>query len=181
MGAALRRHAHLPDHVLEVSARRADEQHAAARIPNGVLVRDVPRPEQVVARARLDGGVADLERRAALEDPERLVLAMVDVQGSVGAGRLGHLHDRHLSAGVGAGGLDHASAANHQRASPSSLRTAVACSACSVMAFLLRGVAGASQRTPAQSRCLLRAFRPPGDVGWARQPPAPSPQPALGR
>jgi len=42
-------------------------------------MRDAARAEQEVAGARLDRRVADLEGRTALEDPERLVLAVVHV------------------------------------------------------------------------------------------------------
>ncbi len=67
---------------------------------------DIARPEDVVARACLDRRVADLEPDVALEDPEPFVLTVMDVQRRLGAGVLGHLHDRHLAAGVGGGGLD---------------------------------------------------------------------------
>jgi hypothetical protein len=73
--------AHLHHQILE-AAGDADEEHSAA----GVADRDVAWPEGVVARARLDDGVADLESDLALEDPEGLVLAVMDVKGRLGAG-----------------------------------------------------------------------------------------------
>src|SRR4030095_8911967 len=69
-------------------------------------MRDVARAEDVVARARLDGLVADLEGEIALEDPEPLIVPVMDVKRCLGAGVLGSLADRHLAAGVGGCGLD---------------------------------------------------------------------------
>ena len=49
--------------------------------PGGrVAMRDVARAEHVIAGARIDRLIADVEGGAALEDPERLVLAVMHVQ-----------------------------------------------------------------------------------------------------
>src|SRR5207302_8487913 len=66
----------------------------------------VARSPRIVARARLDRLVADIERHAPLEDVERLVLAVVDVQWRLDPGGLRHLDDRHLSARIRRRGLD---------------------------------------------------------------------------
>jgi hypothetical protein len=80
----------------------------SVRLAAGTLVALMTsaRPEDVVACARLDRLSADLEGDVAVEDPEALVVALVDVERRLGAGMFGHLHDRHLSAGVGGGGLE---------------------------------------------------------------------------
>jgi hypothetical protein len=70
-------------------------------------VRDVARPEDVVARAGLDRHLADLNGGVAFEHPEALVIAVMHVERRFGARMLGHLNDRHLSAGVGGRRLDH--------------------------------------------------------------------------
>ena len=62
---------------------------------------DVPRAEREVAGSRRDHGVADLEGDLSFQDPETLVLVVVDVQRSLRAGGLGHLHDGHQAACVG--------------------------------------------------------------------------------
>ncbi|MDQ4028437.1 MAG: hypothetical protein M3214_10375 [Actinomycetota bacterium] len=73
-------------------------------------MRDVARPEHVVARARLDRRVADLEGEIAFEDPKALVVAVMHVERALVAGVLRHLHDRHLPAGVGRRLNDHEAA-----------------------------------------------------------------------
>ena len=103
--------AHRDHDLLEVAAGGADEQHPAAFVADRVAVRDVARAEGVVAGADLERLLADLDRRRALEDAERLVLAVMDVQRRLGPGRLGHLDDRHLPAGVGPCRPDHGEAA----------------------------------------------------------------------
>src|SRR6266545_696865 len=88
------------------SAGDHDEEHAAAVVPDGVAVRDVARPEDVVAGVRLDRRVADLEGEVAFEDPEAFVVAVVDVQRHFEAGRGGDFDDRQLTAAVVGGRLD---------------------------------------------------------------------------
>src|SRR5215208_3231261 len=103
--AALSRLTGRPDDVLD-AAWDEHEEHSAAPMADREAVGDVARPEDEVASARLDRLIADLEGDFALEDPESLVVTVMDVERRLRAGVFGHLHDRHLAARVGGGGLD---------------------------------------------------------------------------
>jgi hypothetical protein len=89
-------------------------------------VRDIARAEREVPGARRDRRVADLEGDVALEDPEALVLSVVDVERTSAFG--GSVISMMLSSPpvCSAVTLISASAANHQRASPSPCRVAIA-------------------------------------------------------
>jgi len=83
--------------------RRED---ARALRADDVGVRDVARAEEEVARSDVDPLVADEERDLALEDVERLVLVMVDVQRRSTAARVVDLDLCERIVGFGAGDLD---------------------------------------------------------------------------
>src|SRR5215204_4178056 len=105
-GATGGRLTRLDDELLD-AARDHDEQHPAAGGADRVAVRDVTRAEEVVTGFGFDRRVAYLEGRAPLEEPEALSLPVMDVQRRLGAGWLRDLDDRHLTAGVSGGCLDH--------------------------------------------------------------------------
>ena len=69
-------------------------------------MRDVARGEEEVARGDVDPLVADEERELALEDVERFVLVVVDVQRRAAAAGHKLLGHHHATAGLGAVGLD---------------------------------------------------------------------------
>src|SRR6266566_2155506 len=87
--------------------RRADRREDACALRvDDVGVRDVAWGEEEVARGDVDPLVADEESELALEDVERLVLVVVDVQRGPAAARVVDLDLREGVAGLGAGDLD---------------------------------------------------------------------------
>ena len=81
-------------------------EEACALRADDVGVRDVARGEEEVARGDVDPLVADEERELALEDVERFVLVVVDVQRGSAAARVVDLDLREGVAGLGARDLD---------------------------------------------------------------------------
>src|SRR5215207_7502936 len=100
-------------HQILEATRSEGKEHPGTGLAHLVAVRNVARAEHEVARARLDSLAADLERHLALQDPEGLVLTVMDMQRGLDARRVGDIQKGQTPGGVHRSRLD-----DGQRAEP---------------------------------------------------------------
>src|SRR5215218_8050991 len=101
----MRRLAGSVDELLEACGREDEQEPRWSRV-DGVAVRDVPGPKEKRSGKGLYSFVSDLKRQLSLEDPESLVLVMVQMEWCLLTLRLDHLDERVVPTCLLARGLD---------------------------------------------------------------------------